>query len=128
VTDAMNSQGSLGFGWDAKLRKADDFSSVFRFCRRQRQHAFRRTCLELLVRPNDLGQARLGLVVAKRILKLAVARNRTRRVIREAFRQKQHELAGLDLVFRLIEFPQPGQLGRECESLLNEVINRHSQG
>jgi hypothetical protein len=28
----------------------------------------------------------------------------------------------------LIEFPQPGQLGRECESLLNEVINRHSQG
>lgn len=50
----------------------------------------------VLGRSNDLGYARLGLVVGKRVDKRAVVRNRLKRLIRESFRQ-QH-LAGFDLV------------------------------
>lgn len=42
--------------------------------------------------------ARLGIVVAKRNVKLAVARNRIKRLVRETFRQQQQRLDGLDIV------------------------------
>ena len=49
--------------------------------------------------PNGLEHPRLGLSVGKRIWKSAVKRNRVRRIFRESFRLKQHELpAGFDLV------------------------------
>lgn len=44
------------------------------------------------------GRARLGIVVAKRNVKLAVDRNKLKRQIRESFRQQQLTLAGLDVV------------------------------
>ncbi|HEU0229573.1 MAG TPA: ribonuclease P protein component [Burkholderiaceae bacterium] len=44
---------------------------------------------------------RLGLIVAKRFAARAVTRNTIKRVIRETFRRKQHELPQRDLVFRL---------------------------
>lgn len=46
----------------------------------------------------DQEQARLGIVVAKRYVKLAVARNKLKRLIRESFRQQQQVLSGLDVV------------------------------
>lgn len=52
----------------------------------------------LLTRKNELDQPRLGLVIAKRHVKLAVQRNRVKRIIRESFRQHQHELNGVDIV------------------------------
>lgn len=52
-------------------------------------------------RGNALAIARVALVVPKRHLRRAVDRNRARRVIREAFRLNQAELAGLDVVVRL---------------------------
>ena len=42
--------------------------------------------------------ARLGLVVSKKHLKLAVDRNRFKRVARESFRLHQQQLVGLDLI------------------------------
>lgn len=38
------------------------------------------------VRPNDVGHARIGMVVAKRLVPSAVGRNRIKRKIRENFR------------------------------------------
>lgn len=52
----------------------------------------------LLAIRNPLAQARLGFVLPKRRLRLAVARNRVKRIIRESFRCHQAELAGLDIV------------------------------
>jgi ribonuclease P protein component len=48
--------------------------------------------------PNGLGMARLGMSVAARNLKAAVARNRIRRLVRESFRAHQGSLPALDLV------------------------------
>lgn len=45
--------------------------------------------------------SRLGLIVAKRVARRAVDRNRARRVIRESFRSAR--LSGLDVVVRLLE-------------------------
>jgi ribonuclease P protein component len=42
--------------------------------------------------------ARLGLAIAKRQIRKAVARNRLKRLVREAFRHDRVRLDGLDLV------------------------------
>ncbi|MNN00060.1 Ribonuclease P protein component [compost metagenome] len=52
----------------------------------------------LLARENALDHPRLGLVIGKKNVKLAVERNRLKRIIRESFRHHQEALAGMDIV------------------------------
>lgn len=54
--------------------------------------------LLVLANNNELGHPRLGLVVSKKSCRLANARNRLKRLLRESFRLHQQELAGLDIV------------------------------
>lgn len=70
----------------------------------------------VLARHNDKEYARLGLIIAKRIIKSAVRRNAIRRLIRESFRLHQHTLAGLDIVVLVrCELPlQNNQVIYEC--------------
>jgi len=49
---------------------------------------------------------RLGLVIAKRFLPLAVQRNRVKRLIREGFRSASSELPAVDIIVRLARKPQ----------------------
>jgi ribonuclease P protein component len=86
----------FAFGRDRKMRKTDEFSSVFRF-RCVRGGAG----LDVLAAPNGLDYARLGLIVPKKIISTAAGRNRVKRLLREGFRLYQMELAGLDVVARL---------------------------
>lgn len=51
-----------------------------------------------LARLNGHTSPRLGLVIAKKNVRLAVERNRVKRIIRENFRQQQSQLEGLDIV------------------------------
>ena len=68
---------------------------------------------------NGLGETRLGLSIGKRIWKLAVRRNRVRRVFREAFRLSYPELPeGVDLV---LIAAQP-QLEPQIESCRRELV------
>lgn len=84
------------FGWQKKLSKTDEFSSVFHFrCSR------RGKVLDISVGPNDSNFARLGLIVPKKLMPTAVGRNRIKRLLREWFRQNQEDLAGLDIIARL---------------------------
>ena len=53
----------------------------------------------LLVRPNGLDHPRLGLVIAKKKVRLAVERNRLKRTIRTSFRLHQAALPPVDLIF-----------------------------
>nr|WP_232104630.1 MULTISPECIES: ribonuclease P protein component [Pseudomonas] len=54
--------------------------------------------LLILARENGLDHPRLGLVIGKKSVKLAVQRNRLKRLMRDSFRLNQQMLAGLDIV------------------------------
>jgi ribonuclease P protein component len=53
----------------------------------------------LLVRPNGLSHARLGMVIAKKKVRRSVDRNRLKRTIRESFRLNQMLLPQVDIIF-----------------------------
>lgn len=63
--------------------------------------------LHFLPRPEGSGDARLGLVVGKKLLKRAVDRNRLKRIVRERFRIRRANLPVCDLVVRLAVKPVP---------------------
>ncbi|MBL4711598.1 MAG: ribonuclease P protein component [Gammaproteobacteria bacterium] len=65
----------------AKLLKAIDYKQVFDEPVRSSDRYF-----TVLARPNNLSHARLGLAFTKKRVKLAVARNRLKRISRESFR------------------------------------------
>ena len=65
----------------AKLLKATDYNHVFDKSVRSSDRYF-----TVLARPNKLLHARLGLAFTKKRVKLAVARNRLKRISRESFR------------------------------------------
>jgi len=51
-------------------------------------------------KPNQIGFARLGIVVSKHIMPRAVDRNYYKRLVREVFRQERGLLGGFDFVVR----------------------------
>ena len=69
------------------------------------QHVFDNATLKvpdqhllILARPSSLDHPRIGFVISKKNVRLAVQRNRVRRIIRESFRLKQHDLPNVDIV------------------------------
>lgn len=89
----------LSFPRQLRLRRQADFDRVF-----QRRMIAADRALIVHADANSLPHPRLGLSVSRKV-GTAVARNRWKRLIREAFRLSQHELpGGLDLVVR----PQAG--------------------
>ena len=99
---------------DWRLTEAREFDAVFRGNR----HRVSSQAFLLLARENNLDHCRLGLVIAKKHVKLATRRNRVKRVIRERFRHhfKAH-LPGIDLIV----LARPG-IETEDKSVLNQQI------
>ncbi|NOY17161.1 MAG: ribonuclease P protein component [Gammaproteobacteria bacterium] len=52
----------------------------------------------VIVCPNELETARVGVVVSRKVSPRAVVRNQIKRQIRESFRRKKNLLKGLDFV------------------------------
>jgi ribonuclease P protein component len=96
------------FPRDHRLAKKHDFQFVF-----AKPHKATHKYLLALYRSNQKSHARLGIIIAKRYIKLAVQRNRLRRLVRESFRQHQNTLKGLDIVV---------QIRSECSPLDNKVL------
>tara|TARA_R110000850_G_scaffold43212_31_gene110515 strand:+ start:4263 stop:4652 length:390 start_codon:yes stop_codon:yes gene_type:complete len=85
---------SYAFPKALRLLKSADFQAVFANApfRASHQH------LLILSRTNGFDHARLGLIIAKKNIRLAVGRNRVKRQIRESFRKHQQQLHGLDVI------------------------------
>lgn len=79
-----------------RLHNAKEFSSVIEF-----RCAENSEFLQIFAKPNNLLHLRLGLVVAGKVERLAVKRNRIKRVLRAVFSEQQQDVVGLDLVIRL---------------------------
>ena len=78
----------------------------------------------VMVRPNQVGHPRLGMIVAKRLLARAVDRNRVKRCVRESFRQVLPELPACDFVVRLIAKPVPGDEARDLSRTFKRAGHR----
>ena len=80
------------FSKNNRLLVASDFKSVFDFNRLK--------CSQKeVLRPTQESQTpRLGLVIAKKHVRLAVDRNKIKRISRESFRHHKSVLSGMDIV------------------------------
>lgn len=76
-----------------RLLKQADFKYVFDKPEKSKDEYF-----TVLARVNALTHARLGVIVSKKRLKYAVARNRIKRLVRDSFRRHQHILLNKDFV------------------------------
>ena len=72
------------------MRKPAEFRAVYDGGRR-----FDGRLVTAFVRANQLEQHRLGITASRKMSRLAVKRNRAKRLLREAFRLNGGELAGL---------------------------------
>ena len=81
-----------------RLHHADEFTDIMYF-----RNKVSGNFLQIHAKPNNLGFSRLGLIVAKKIARHAVVRNRVKRILREAFRMSQldQETKTMDWVIRL---------------------------
>jgi len=80
---------SLHFRDRHRLTHARQFAAAFEAKLRKS-----RGPITIFTLPNELGHCRIGLSVGSRVGN-AVARNRIKRLVREAFRLEQHELAAI---------------------------------
>ena len=92
--DSGSNPSSCKFTKSLRLLCAADFKPVFDNAPFRASHQY----FLILARLNNQAQPRLGLVMAKKHMRLAVERNRMKRLIRESFRMQQQNLSGLDIV------------------------------
>jgi ribonuclease P protein component len=105
----------LGFPKRARLLTRSDFDRVFAQASRSVDD-----CFTVLVRPNGGDGPRLGLAIARKHARAAVARNRIKRLVRESFRHHQQRLGPLDLVV----LGRHGLAGRD-NAQLRASLERH---
>lgn len=113
---------AAGLPREARLRRPGDFAAL----RTSSGRAGGR-CFHLRFRDNELGHARLGLAISKRVSKRAVERNRIKRLLRESFRRIRHELPAIDLMVMAREqasgVPGP-QLLAELDGLWKKLLTK----
>jgi ribonuclease P protein component len=87
--------GGFCFAREARLLDAGAYKRVFDSADTKASHKY----FLLLGRNNNLNRNRLGLVISKKNIRLAVQRNRIKRIAREFFRTNPTESQGLDVIF-----------------------------
>jgi ribonuclease P protein component len=83
----------FGFPTRYRLRTSADYQKVFSDPVKSSDKYF-----TVLAKVSSLPQPRLGLAIAKKSIKTAVARNRIKRAVRESFRLQRQHLINIDIV------------------------------
>ena len=104
----------LSFPKSRRLLNASDFKGVFSNTQYRISHRY----FLILATKSTSSTPRLGLVIAKKHIRLAVERNRIKRLIRESFRQQQ--LPTVDTIV-LARKDLDKLSNRKIESILNEL-------
>ena len=117
---------SEGFGRKLRLLNASDYRAVFE------QAQYKTSCPQILIlaRENTGADGRLGLVIAKKHIKLAVQRNRIKRLIRESFRHHQQLLSGLDIVILArggLDKLENQEISQILQKLWQDLIRRRNR-
>jgi ribonuclease P protein component len=103
-----------------RLKSSKDFQRIY-----QHPKKFRGRFFTLLVRENTLDYPRLGVVITKKNVKLAVTRNRIKRMIKESFRRRIRDLKNIDIVI-IVQREAPlitkDQLQTELEKQWQKLI------
>ncbi len=77
----------------ARLLSSRDFAAL-----RSGSRRLTGALLTAQIKPNAHGNARLGLAISRRVSKLAVERNRIKRIARDSFRRHRCALGALDIL------------------------------
>ncbi len=109
------------------MHKAGEFAAVINL-----KYQARGNLIQIYAKPNGLACARVGLIVAKKIERHAVKRNRIKRILREAFRKNRHNeyehLRKMDWVIRLrcpVSKNESIQLANETKLLMLQLQQCH---
>ena len=107
--------GSVSFNKSERLVLKADFSAVFG----TPNGRFSTSALSMLYRKNDLELSRIGIIVPKKIVRLATARNRHKRLLKEQFRRVKKFLPNVDIVLLLKKKMDENELMQGCERIWN---------
>ena len=111
---------SASFRKSEKLLLKADFSEVFR----RPDGRFSTDPLRMLYRNNDLGLSRIGIIVPKKIVRLATTRNRHKRLIKEQFRLVKKTLPNVDIVLLLKKRVCEKDLMQGCGRIWNFLTTK----
>lgn len=115
--------GNYDFNRESRLLTPDHFKQVFDNPSRYGSHHF-----TILITSNSDQKPRLGMAIAKKRVKLAVQRNRVKRLVRESFRLNQHKLPAVDLVVMVksgIDQLDNEVINQQLEKIWRKIIQRH---
>ncbi len=90
----MEKKVRFTFKKSERLSKAREFRNVF-----DNGESIAGKLMVIYYVRNDVGYPRAGFIVSKKVSKRAVDRNRAKRLMREVFRLRKHQLAPFDIVF-----------------------------
>lgn len=114
-----------GFPKQSRLLSSQDFSVVFDNPDKRVSSKY----MLILAKQNQGDCSRLGLVIGKKHIKLAVQRNRVKRIFRESFRSEKHQFGTIDLVFLArtgLDTLSNTEIRAHCDDLLAQVLKRMS--
>lgn len=107
------------FTTEQRIRKQSEIRQIFRQRRRTRGNFF-----SICSQSNSFGYPRLAIVVSKKNIKLAVLRNRIKRLVREYFRLHQIAVSGIDMIIiveKKAECAATKELNQCLEMLFSEL-------
>ncbi len=111
----MGNQLNFSFSSQLKLGNPADYKKVFKNPVKSTDNYF-----TLLAIRNDIDHPRLGLAIAKKVIRKAVTRNLIKRSVRENFRLMQHDLINIDIVVLARR-----DAVNASSALLSKSLNKH---